>query len=87
MSTLGSSELLIALSTACFLVLSVSLVIWNVLDVSRRSPKSFETAGRSRRLWIILPLVLTPLGLGWLVSLFYLVFVRSDIQRPPVDWD
>jgi hypothetical protein len=79
MTAPGASELVIILLIGVLLIVPVGLVIWSAVDVAKRSDAAFARAGQQRMLWLVLPLALLPLGLGWIASLVYLLAIRPKV--------
>ena len=76
----GAPEVLVLLVVFVIVLAPLGLVIWNVVDVAQRSEADFAAAGQNRTTWLVLPLVLMAIGIGWLVSIYYLVSVRRRVE-------
>ncbi|TVP65346.1 MAG: hypothetical protein EA340_12680 [Nitriliruptor sp.] len=70
---------MIILIILALLVVPLGLVIWNVVDVAKRTDAAFESAGQRRMVWIVLPVALMFIGVGWIVSVIYFVAIRPKV--------
>ena len=63
--------------TLISLVVGVCIVAWGVLDVMSFSREEFRAAGRSRRAWVWLQILLGPLA-----TLLWRLTIRFDVLDP-----
>lgn len=61
----GGAEIIVLLFIIAILIVPLGLVIWNVVDVAKRSEAAFENAGQQRTVW--------------LVSVIYLLAIRPKV--------
>lgn len=80
MTAPGGAEMIIILFVLALLAVPLVLVIWNVVDVAKRSDADFESAGQQRMVWLVLPLALMLIGLGWIVSVIYFLAIRPKVS-------
>ena len=77
-----------AIPVLALLVVSVALGAWALVDAIRTPDAAFHAIGKSRTLWIVLPVLLAALSLGVLfvlaallaVACYYLVAIRSQLK-------
>jgi hypothetical protein len=54
--------------------------LWAVVDVLSRSAVAFYAAGSNKVAWVMVLLVATCLGVGWLLGGYYLIMVRRKVR-------
>lgn len=79
--SVGFPELVLILAMVFLMLVPLALVVWNVIDVAQRPESQFAAAGQNRTLWLALPIVLTFVGVGWIVSLIYFLAIRPKVIR------
>lgn len=79
MTAPGGAEIIVLLFILAILIVPLGLVIWNVIDVAKRSDAAFENAGQQRMVWLVLPLALMVIGVGWVVSVIYFLAIRPKV--------
>jgi len=69
-----------------FLACFFALPVWGVIDAARIPAKAWESAGRSKRFWILIQILLLYIG-----AVMYVAGVRRDVRffTAPVspDWE
>ena len=60
-------------------LLAVVVPIWGILDAARKPTEAWAAIRQSRLLWILLMALLTPVGMGVIVAVVYLVTVRPKL--------
>jgi hypothetical protein len=59
----------------------MALVLWALVDLSSYSMAAWQKVGRNRTVWVVVLIVATFLvGFGWLVAIFYLVWLRPKLR-------
>jgi Protein of unknown function (DUF2516) len=77
-----------AIPVLALLVVSIALGAWALVDTIRTPDAAFRAIGKSRTLWIVLPVLLAALSLDVLfvlaallaVACYYLVAIRSQLK-------
>jgi uncharacterized membrane protein len=79
---LGTGTALWNVLVICVLSIPLGLSVWALLDMARRPQWVWAMSGRSQALWmvgVLFGVLLVVVGL--LISLLYLLNVRSDLRR------
>ena len=62
-------------------LLSLIVPIWGIVDAANRSRVAFYAAGSNKTAWVVVQVAALILGLGLLMSGFYLLGPRRKVQR------
>jgi hypothetical protein len=73
----GPDVFIAALAMGCLYLLP----LWAIIDALSRPALAFYGAGSNRIAWVVVLVVATVLGLGWLFGGYYLLSVRRKVRR------
>ena len=64
------------------ILLTVIFPVWAIVDILKRPDWAWERSGHNRFTWLILMIVgVFVCNVAFFVSLWYLLFVRSDVRN------
>ncbi|MDQ4148424.1 MAG: hypothetical protein M3164_00265 [Actinomycetota bacterium] len=76
----------LGLAEIVFLVVVLGLPLVGILDASLIPASAFESAGRSKRFWILIQILL-----GYIGAVIYFAAIRADVRfftvPPSADWE
>lgn len=76
--TFGPIALLILMVMS---IMSIGLVIWALVDISKRNAVDVYAAGYNKTAWVVVIVVMLFMSLGWIPSIFYLIGPWRKIGR------
>ncbi len=62
-------------------ILGFVIPIWAIIDAAGRPAVAFHGAGSNKTVWIIVLVISTLFGFGFLFGAYYLIGVRRKVRR------